>query len=259
MDFGRKIGELKDNVASLREQDPETFLARIAIITEGVTEFGFVEHLLERAIKGDRLNLGVWITDAGGNDRILSLLEGLAGSGLRFAGFADDEGRSKTKWARVQKELGSLLFRWPSGCLEENIITLVPDDQLEEFVKDKEGDSGVRLRTLADRLDIKEKDLSTIRTKTNDLKALIIQAASGVVPDDKTTAEKPVKKALKNHGQQWFKTIEGGHELAAKVFQFGLWPKLKDQLLPFLNAIRLAVSLPEITELPQSEITELPQ
>lgn len=249
MDYKGKIGELKDGVAPLRKQDPETFLSRIAIITEGVTEFGFVEYLLERAIKENRLDLGIRITDGGGNDRILTLLEGLADSGLRFAGFADDEGRSPNKWAGVKEKLGDLLFRWHSGCLEENIINLVPDDRLEDFVKDEDGESGDRLRTLAVRLGIKEKSFSAIRAKAENLKSLIIEAASGVVPEDKNNDTSSDPKALKKHGQQWFKSLKGGRELAAKVFDFGLWPQLEKQLLPFLNAVRAAVSLPPITEL----------
>jgi putative ATP-dependent endonuclease of OLD family len=44
--------------------------------------------------------------------------------------------------------------------------------------------------------------------------------------------------------------VEGGKELAAKLFVFDLWPQLKPQLLPFLNAVRAAISLPQITDLP---------
>lgn len=79
--------------------------------------------------------------------------------------------------------------------------------------------------------------------------ALIIAAATGAIPGAKQNADKGEKKALKKHGERWFKSVEGGGELAAKVFTFGLWPHLENQLLPFLNAVRGALKLPEITKL----------
>jgi len=57
------------------------------------------------------------------------------------------------------------------------------------------------------------------------------------------------KKALRNHGTHWFKSVDGGRELAQKVFAFGIWPQLKGQLLPFLNAVRKLENLPELTDL----------
>jgi putative ATP-dependent endonuclease of OLD family len=65
------------------------------------------------------------------------------------------------------------------------------------------------------------------------------------VPQDKTAE----KKHYQSHGQTWFKTMEGGHELAHKVFTLGLWPTLKPQLMPFCNAVRRAVDLDEIADL----------
>jgi putative ATP-dependent endonuclease of OLD family len=195
------------------------------------------------------LDRGIWITDGCGNDHTLKLLEGLTGSGLQFGGFADDEGRDPDKWKAVQQKLGMLLFRWPAGCLEENIIKLIPADRLEDFIKDSDGDSGIRLRTLADRLDIAQKDFPAIKAKAPDLTKLIIEAATGTIPENKKDSDKSEKKVLKKHAEKWFKSEEGGCELAAKVFKFGLWPQLEGQLLPFLNAVRGAVSPPEIDEL----------
>jgi putative ATP-dependent endonuclease of OLD family len=244
------VGRLPTNINSHLKDDPEAFLARITIVAEGKTEVGFVRYLLERAISTNLLSLGLWITDGGGNDKSLQLLEGLAECGLQFAGFVDNEGTSPDKWAVLQKKLGDLLFQWPTGCLEDNIIKLVPEDRLEEFIKDPVGESGERRRTLAYRLGIEEKEFSIIREKAPDLKGLIVEAATGVVPDDKKDSNKSEKNAFKKHGEKWFKSEEGGRELAAKVFEFGLWPQLVSQLLPFLTAVREVVVPAEITEPP---------
>jgi putative ATP-dependent endonuclease of OLD family len=79
----------------------------------------------------------------------------------------------------------------------------------------------------------------------------MIEAATGAIPDDKKECDRAEKKTLKKHAERWFKSVEGGRELATKVFGFELWPQVKNQLLPFLNAVRVAISLPEITDLPQ--------
>jgi hypothetical protein len=124
---------------------------------------------------------------------------------------------------------------------------MVPDDRLEALLTDPEDQkTGMRLRTLAERLGIQEKDFATIKAKAGSgLKALMIETALGTVPQGKEAE----KKHYQSHGQTWFKTIEGGRELAGKVFTLGLWPTLKPELLPFCNAVRKAVELDEIADL----------
>ena len=238
MDSKGAIGRLPASVAAHVKRDPETFFARIAVVAEGDSEVGFVRELLERTIDKDLLKFGIWVTDGGGNDSTLQLLEGLVGSGLMFAGIADNEGRSPTRWAAIHEQLGKLLFRWPTGCLEENIIKLIPEEQLEDFIKDSDGESGMRLRTLADRLGINEKEFSVIKSKSADLRKLIIEAATGAIPEEKKNDDKSEKNKLKSHAGTWFKSVHGGRELAIKMFDFGIYSQLVVQLLPFLTSIR---------------------
>ena len=109
----------------------------------------------------------------------------------------------------------------------------------------------MRLRTLAMRLNIPQKDFASVKAKAGaEFRNLIIEAAMGIVPDDKKSAEKSEKKIYKSHAQDWFKTAEGSRELADKMFILGVWPKLKSQLLPFCNAVRKTVDLKEIQDLP---------
>ena len=250
MDRKGAVGRLPAGVARLQRRDPEAFLSRITIVAEGATEVGFVRYLLERAIGDNLLEYGIWVTDGCGHDSTVQLLEDLVDSGLEFAGFADDEGRYPEKWGRVEKRVGKLLFRWPSGCLEENIIGLVPEDRLQDFIKDNEGESGVRLRTLADRLEIPCKSFEVIAQKAPDLRRLVIEAATGTIPESKKEAARDEKRTLEKHAERWFKSVAGGCELGAKIFNFGLWPQLEGTLLPFVNSVRSAVSLPEIATLP---------
>jgi len=105
----------------------------------------------------------------------------------------------------------------------------------------------MRLRTLALRLGISEKDYDTITTEAGEnLKPLIIGAALGSVPPDR----KADPKEFRAHKQVWFKSQGGGRELAAKAITLGAWEALRDQLLPFFNAVRRTAGLSNLTGVP---------
>ena len=249
VDHEGRIGSLEPaKITRLRRSDPEALLARLTVVAEGAAELGFVTALLEKAFRSPLQEHGVHTTDGEGHEATLGLLETLAHGGLRFGGFADNEGgKHPTRWKKLADKLDTLLFRWMEGCLEENIIAALPADTLEALLIDPaDKKTGMRLRTLADRLGSQDKDFETIKTKSGaSLKALILGAASGTVPEDKTSE----KKEYKAHAQTWFKTVEGGRELATKVFNLGAWPILRPQLMPFCNAVRKAVDLAEIADL----------
>ena len=248
VDHHGQIGKLASKqVAKQRQIDPETFLSRLAVVTEGATEFGFVTALLEKALGDSALKRGIHVTDGGGHESTLGLLEALTSGGLVFGAFVDDEGLHPERWQRIATKLDKLLFRWTSKCVEVEIIGKLSDDKLEVLLIDpKDEKTGMRLRTLADRLGIQEKDFATIESKAGPhLRGLIIAAALGEVPADKIAE----KKQYQSHSQIWFKSIAGGRELADKLFSLGLWQSFKPQLMPFFNAVRLAVHQDEITDL----------
>jgi putative ATP-dependent endonuclease of OLD family len=253
VDYERAIGSLDAaKIKVHRGRDPETFLSFLTIVAEGKTECGFTTALLEKALAVSLKRYGVHVTDGGGHEATLELIEALAKGGVRFGVFADDEGgRHSERWKRVKVKIGDLLFRWTSGCLEPNVINALDDDKLEELLTDPADEkTGTRLRTLAFRLNIAEKDFTSIKSRAGaELRKFIIEAATGSVPEEKKL-DKSEQKIFKNHAQDWFKTDEGGRELARKVFKLGAWPKLKPQLLPFCNAVRKAVALGEVQDLP---------
>lgn len=249
VDHTSKIGSLESTkIAKHRKSDPETFLARLTVVAEGATEVGFVTALLEKALSSSLEQHGVHVSDGGGHETTLGLLEALADGGLRFGGFVDDEeGKHPERWEKVAERLGRLLFRWTSGCLEKNLIEALPDDNLEGLLIDPADEkTGMRLRTLADRLGTQDKDFPTIKSAAGaSLRTLILAAALGNVPEDKSAE----KKQYQSHAKDWFKSAQGGHELAQKVFSLGMWPTLQPQLMPFFNAVRKAVDLEEILNL----------
>jgi putative ATP-dependent endonuclease of the OLD family len=213
-----------------------------------VTEVGFVTALLEKAIGGSLDQHGIHISDGGGHETTLNLLKALSTGGLVFGAFVDNEVKHADSWTKLRSSLGDLLFQWKRACLEENLLKALPNETLESFIADPDGHTGDRLRTLADRLDLQSKSFADIKAKAgNEPRQLIINAAAGSVPLGKEAEAKEYKK----HGQRWFKTNDGGRELLAKVFAFNLWPNVKGELLPFINAVRKAVELPELPDFPQ--------
>lgn len=162
-----------------RKHDPECFLARLTIVAEGVTEFGFASALLEKALGAALLKYGVHITDGSGHESALGLLEALSTAGLRFGGFVDDEGKHPKRWKKLLQKQAGLLFRWQSGCLEQNIITTLADEKLEALLTDPEDmKTGMRLRTLQERLGTQDNDFTTIRTAIGaNLRTVILAAA----------------------------------------------------------------------------------
>lgn len=226
---------------------PEAFLSRLTIVAEGETEVGFVSALLEKALNAPLQTHGIVVTNGNGHETTLNLLEALSTSGLKFGGFADDErGQYPDRWRRVQDRLGALLFRWEAGCIEENLIAAVPIDRMNDLIAHPQDGSGNRLRTLAVRLGCQDKALDVLRAQAGDrFVQHIVEAALGTVPVGKLDE----KKTYKSHASIWFKSIEGGREIAHKIFSLNLWPHFKPKLLPFLNASRVAVGLSTIEDL----------
>lgn len=240
------IGALpRDKIGPQQRRDPETFLARVAVIAEGPTEVGFLQYLLEKAFEGNPLDHGVRVCDGQGNGATLDLLETLASSGLLFAGLADDEGTAPQRWKDLKEKLKERVHQWPKGCTEDHVIGAVPDAKLLDLLKDSEGElDGYRLRTLADRLGLQDKTTEAIdaalKASNQTWRGLVIAAATG----SKVGAPEGQEKVWKKHSQQWFKSTDGGRELAQKMVALGAWTEIQPQLLPLINAILVAVGRP---------------
>jgi putative ATP-dependent endonuclease of the OLD family len=251
LDPAGRIGELaKGKIDAQQQRDPETFLAKLAVVAEGPTEIGFLRRLLELAFKGDFMNFGVRLCDGQGNPQTLSLLEALGEARLSFAAIADDENENGGRWARVKQAMGDRLLRWDGACTEKIVIDLLPEALLPELLKMSDGTwNGERLRTLATRLGIENKSFSAISavlaTNSGSLRQVIIAAATG----DPAGAPEGEKKEWKAHARHWFKSRQGGCDLAGYALADDVWPKLEPTVLPLLNSIITAVGLPAIESL----------
>lgn len=249
VDHKGNIGSLeRRKIANHLAKDPDTFLARLALVAEGATEVGFVTALLEKAVGSPLVQHGIHITDGNGNESSLDLLEALSSGRLRFGGFVDnEEGKHQSRWLTVASSVGNLLFRWETGCIESNFINALQDADLDALIVDPDGErTGDRLRTLADRLNVSDKSLEAIRaTAGEELRKVILEAALGEVPPDKSAE----KKEYRAHAQRWFKTISGGRELMVKLLTLRSLSAFKAQLMPFCNSVRNVIGLPAIEDI----------
>jgi putative ATP-dependent endonuclease of OLD family len=248
LDPAGRIGELaQDKIAAQQQRDPETFLAKLAVIAEGPTEIGFLWRLLELAFKSDPQNLGVRLCDGQGNQQTLGLLEALGEARLSFAAIADDEGKQAGRWTTIKQAMGDRLLRWDGACTEKVVIGLLPEGRLPDLLKAPDGAwDGERLRTLAVRLSIEDKSLPAIRAALQanggSLRQVIIAAATG----DPAGAPEGAEKEWKAHAGRWFKSRSGGYDLAGYALAHDVWPELEPTVLPLLNAILTAVAMPAI-------------
>lgn len=255
---GGQVGELPmDKVSRHLARDPEAFLARLSIVAEGATEVGFLRELLAHVLPGWR-DLGVHVADGGGNDDALALLEALSLGGVKFGGFVDNENRDAGRWRAVKERVQQLVFQWEIGNMEQNVIPMFPTEQVRALIEDPADEkTGLRMRTLADRLDIADATFDVLTERARErlgaaaeqwnhpLIPWIVDAASGKVPDALRGAPPAQRNPFKGHASAWFKSVEGGHELARKVHASGVWDQQLEALLsPFFQAIVQAQAEP---------------
>lgn len=245
MDRSGRLGSLPPPLVSKQQKnDPETFFSRVAVIAEGVTEVGFLNHLLKLALGCAPLNHGIRVCNGQGNDNTLKLLKGLTDSGLKFAGLADDEGVNKESWKTLNEKIGDLLLQWKEGCTEDAVISAIPDEKIPALIGVNGGDkAGVRMQHLKVRSGAEERTLDsicgTLEGTGKTLKQLVIETARGSSEYAPTGEE----KAWKKHSSSWFKSEGGGAELARKAVELGGWDNLSERLLPFITAILNSVDL----------------
>lgn len=251
VDAAGSLGKLdREKTATHQRRDPETFLSRVSVIVEGETEVGFINDILKALFGGNPLDAGVRVSLGQGDDQLLDLLESLNQSGVKFAGFVDNDGKNPDRWTWLKEAMGERLFRWPDGCTETNILSLLPNYYLESLFKDKDGDwDGYRLRSIATRIGIENKSFKEIEVAANgQLRELIIAAATG---DNKGVDDKGEKKSWKKHAQSWFKKADGsgGRELLGHLMQSGKWEDLEETLRPFFNSVLTLSEKPAVQKI----------
>ena len=247
----------KEKIQAQQVRDPETFLSKLPIIVEGQTEQGFVSAVLERLFEGAPEDSGLRVSVGQGDDQLLDLLEALNAGNVSCCGFVDNDGGKAGRWTTLKASMQSRLFQWDEGCLETNLLPLIPVDQLERLFQLDENWNGNRLRSIADRLGIESKDFSDLLSACGDdrevLRNHIIKASTGDYSDldEHENSYKSQKKQWKAHGALWFKIADGsgGRELLRHIQDVGTWDQIEPTLRPFFNAILQSLNMNEVIQI----------
>ena len=262
-----------------QEEHPDIFKYKLIIIGEGKTEVGFITTILTLAL-GRHPNLfGIIIIWGHGNQSTRDALEEFLEAGLKVGAMVDLEKKEDREvWDRLNMK--DLLCQWKNGCTEENVIPAIldklPIKRLHEFISHpKLEKTEARLESIAKFLNLtlnltatpkqavnqiwekilKRKDIQrhvgAEREKTAKmlLGKIIVEISSGR-PQEGTelTQEHKIEKI----GRDWFKSIEGGEELAEKMLLFNaLTPKIKEDVMPSVKAKLIAVGETPSDDLPE--------
>lgn len=249
VDAACSIGGLdRKKIQCQQERDPETFLSKVAVLVEGETEQGFVNEILTTVFSREPLNFGVRVCLAQGDDQLLALLEQMQEANIAVCGFADNDGKKVERWSAIKNSMGDSLFQWKEGCIESNLLPLIPNEKIEELFCDSDGQfDGYRLRTVAERLGgAGDKSFESLLELAGNcratLKGHILSAATGDTSDineAESTKKKALAKAWKKHARNWYKTADGsgGRELLRLLIRHKKWSGVEPQIRPFVNAI----------------------
>ncbi len=109
--------------------------------------------------------------------------------------------------------------------------------------------NGQRLRTIAERLYIKDNEPAAIDRALSTLgktwREVILAAATGSTEG----APSDLANRWKSHARDWFKSEKGGQELAEKMITLEAWKTIGPQLLPLFNALLHAAGRPALQRL----------
>jgi len=253
LDSSGVLGELpKEKIVEHQHRDPDMFLSRLTIVAEGITEVGFSEVILEKALSIRFRDRGICITDGHGQASTLNLLEALARGGLRFAAVVDSAEDEPGRWGKLKEKLGNLLLQWTSRSIEAHVISKISDKNLMGLLEDSESDTGARAYTLARRLGLlgSADNLEALdAVPKSQLRAAIIDASTGVVPPNTANLPKEIRNQFRGDSKFWFKSLQGGRELARRIFDLDIWPLLRAEVMPFVNAIRAECGLGTLDDL----------
>ena len=251
------IGRLdRQKIRSQQTRDPETFLSKVAVIVEGETEQGFVGELFRRVLGANPLDYGIRICLGQGDDQLLELLEEMQKAKLVVCGFADNDGAKEVRWATIRTAMGDCMFQWKKGCIESNLLSLIPIEEIEKLLQDSDDQwDGYRLRTIADRVGTDAKEFSSLLAALGGcretLKRHIIHAATGdtsdiALPDG--AGKKQIARAWKKHARSWYKNADGsgGRELLQLMIDTHKWQHVEPILRPFVNAVLKLIGKPSV-------------
>ncbi|MAW60671.1 MAG: OLD family endonuclease [Planctomycetes bacterium] len=217
---------------------PETFFSRLAVVCEGYTEMGFIGALLDEMVSEGVEAHGIFLTCGFGNQQARELLNTLAVAGIKASGLVDNEGDSPGRWARLKEQLGGLLYQWPEGETERNVVAALEIPQLQSLLTDEEGLPRTdRIKHVNVRLESSGFTGTWESAELQGLREAIVRSST------KDRSDGTSKEEAKSQERAWFKSEIGGRELARAIGGVEGVKKKLPMIYEFLERVCSAVGL----------------
>jgi putative ATP-dependent endonuclease of OLD family len=219
----------------IAKEQPESLFAKLPIVCEGITEVGFATRLFEQRFGAGFSCRGLYCLDAGGHFKALPICQALLRAGFPLAAVVDDEGKKAGSWSQVG--MAAAMLRWQDGaCLESAVLSIMPDDMLQEV---HHWGEQVSHRSAVHQL-------AELRQELELEKGLTVQQMFQRAGRDRyisaILARACPRPAADRKPRGWFKSYEGGYLIAGKLLSLFPKPALMTQVEEFLTAIEKATA-----------------
>lgn len=190
--------------ALIREQ-PEALLSRLPVICEGVTEVGFLHHMLTEVAGLDESMdaLGIYLANGGGHHKTLTLIRELFELGIPVMGFVDEEFELSGTREALRAAGVALGGFTEAQCTEEAVVNELPTLSAVDSLLSVPGrDHDERLP------DSRRQQVSNRLARDGNLSMTELASTLG----DEAVRDAVWRTA---HKAGWFKSTEAGRNLAS--------------------------------------------
>ncbi len=206
----------------------EALLSRLPILCEGDTEFGFLPRLLSDVAQTSGIEnidaLGLGFVRMHGQPSMFAPAKALLSRGIRIAVFADNEERHAGRRNELRTHALCAYGTWDGACdIEDAIARFMPWDKLAAIVELAAAETGRNVESIHQQ--IGEKAARKGKADLDQLKADIGEDATRRALAAAMGSEVLVADDDRRRG--WFKTVESGRALGAKLLDLGLPPEIK--------------------------------
>lgn len=228
-----QVVSIKGSAAErLMRNDPDAFFARLPLLCEGETEYGFLSQWLPRRWERNLDDLGVHLVygkDLGGNRANIDLANALLDLDFDVAAFLDDEHTDKGRRQALSERCP--VFSW----IDNDVRNI--EEATAKYLPPERGP--MLFATASEVKDVPETQLITqVWEFTNRTDNKPDDASELIETLGQDEFRHALAKAMQAGKKGWFKSVEGGQRLADVLTDGGLPSAMAEQLDPFAKLVQ---------------------